>query len=259
VSARIRNLSSIAVLLASCGTLSVTGCTAESAARLGSVTLALTSFGITIDRVHWKIQTSANPPVVLNSGDIDASGMSASSSTEASVIAGTAYVVLLTADIVPATGNGFFCVGESTPFDVVAGEQVGVNVSLVCGSSPKATAAGSAIVDGKVSSGDNCPVLTSWEASPLQTGAPKGTITFTATAGDADRGETLTYAWTATAGTFATPSSAGVASGATNTAVYTCGSPGTQTVTVTVTDDHAVHDPNSESCSTSMAFPISCA
>jgi hypothetical protein len=144
-------------------------------------------------------------------------------------------------------------------FNVVAGQQVGVAVNIICGGSQVQTGSGSAIINGNVIAGDNCPVLTSWVASPLQTSAPTGQISVAAAATDSDSGETLTYAWTATAGTFAAATTPGVASGATDATSYTCTTVGMQTLTVTVTDNHTVKNPNGMNCSVTQTFPINCA
>jgi hypothetical protein len=127
-----------------------------------------------------------------------------------------------------------------------------VTVTLVCGGGTPMQPNGSVIVNGTVIAGDTCPVLTQWEASPLQveSGAQ---IDVSATATDADMGQTLTYAWTATTGTFATAIFPGVTSGASVATKYSCGAPGPQTLAVTVTDSY-----QPTGCSSQMIFPITC-
>jgi cysteine-rich repeat protein len=78
-------------------------------------------------------------------------------------------------------------------------------------------------------------------------------IDVSATATDADSGQTLTYAWTTTSGSFVTPTSTGIASGTSVATQYVCGAPGAQTVTVTVTDSY-----QPTGCSTQMTFPVTC-
>jgi hypothetical protein len=111
---------------------------------------------------------------------------------------------------------------------------------------------GAVDVNFRVVRGDNCPLLTSWSASPLQVSAPGGSIDLSATATDADARETLTFSWTAPAGRFTVPSSTG-ASGASATTKYVCDKPGPQKLTVTVTDNHVP-----SSCSASQTFPVTC-
>jgi hypothetical protein len=66
------------------------------------------------------------------------------------------------------------------------------------------------------------------------------------TAADADMGETLTFSWTATSGSFMSASSA--------TTHYTCGATGTQTLSVAITDSHTPTP-----CTTTVMFPpVSC-
>ena len=67
-------------------------------------------------------------------------------------------------------------------------------------------------------------------------------IDVSAMATDADTGETLTYAWSATSGTFSSVGSA--------TTKYACGPAGMNTLTVTVTDNHAPTP-----CSINISFP----
>jgi hypothetical protein len=93
--------------------------------------------------------------------------------------------------------------------------------------------------------GDQCPVLTSWGASPLQTSSPRGTISVSASASDADPGDRLTYEWTATAGSFADPRAP--------VTTFTCTTPGDQTLTMSVRDDH-----HPGPCKTSLKILVTC-
>jgi hypothetical protein len=212
----------------------------------GQLRLGLTSAGLTVDSVAWRVQTPAMPPVIVRAGTINTSDANATASVYTSVPAGSGYVAVLTADIVPPTGNPAYCTGTSAPFDVVAGQERMVTVQLVCGGGTPTQGSGSGNINGTVVAGDNCPLLTSWMASPLQVSAPNGLVDVSATATDADVTETLTYQWTATAGTFA--------NAAAPTTKYTCTSAGMQTLTVKVTDNHVP-----TTCSASQSFPVNCA
>jgi hypothetical protein len=212
----------------------------------GLLQLGLSSAGLTVSSVAWKVQTGAMPPAIVRSGTINTSDANATASVFTSIPAGTGYVAVLTADIVPPTGNPAFCTGTSAPFDIIAGQQRMVTVQLVCGGSTPTQGNGSGNINGTVVAGDNCPLLTSWMASPLQVSAPAGQIDVSATATDADVTEVLTYKWTATAGTFVNAAAA--------TTKYTCTTVGPQTLTVTVTDNHVPTN-----CSVSQTFPVTCA
>jgi hypothetical protein len=62
------------------------------------------------------------------------------------------------------------------------------------------------------------------------------------TATDADSGEAVSYAWTATAGSFADHASASTE--------YICGSAGSETLTVTISDNH-----KPTACTVNVSFP----
>jgi hypothetical protein len=94
---------------------------------------------------------------------------------------------------------------------------------------------------------EHCPLIETWEASPLQVSAPGGAIDVSVTAspspdtldggtdGRADAGadggaDSLEYMWTADSGTFDNSTAP--------TTVYRCGAAGPQTLTISVTDKH---------------------
>jgi hypothetical protein len=222
----------------------------------GLLRLALKTGGLTVNQVHYHIVKSDMSNFAPDiAGDINTSDDNATPSVDHSVPASTGDIAIMTA----TATDGTMCSGQSMPFNVVAGQAIAVTVNLICGGSNVATNSGSAVVNGNLVNGDNCPVLTSWVASPLQTSAPNGLIDVSGTATDSDTGETLTYAWTATAGTFTTPTTAGVASGTANTTQYKCTTIGMQTLTLTVTDNHTAANPMSTNCPVHVDFPINCA
>jgi hypothetical protein len=203
----------------------------------GELRLALTLPGsVTIDAVAWQVLSSTS--AVIASGTIDTSHAGAAASLSVGVPAGTGDTVKMSA----MTSTGATCMGTSPAFNVTAGMTVPVGVTLNCSSTSTGGGLGSVVVTGMVVEGDNCPVLSSWMLSPQQTAASGGTIQVSAMATDADMGETLTYTWSATSGTFI---NAGV-----NMTQYVCGPAGSNTLTVTVTDNHTPTP-----CSINVSFP----
>jgi hypothetical protein len=212
------------------------------------VRLALALGGTTIASVHYVIQNASSPPITLASGDINTSTPGGIASVDIALVPGTGYSAVLSADIVPPTGDPNFCKGTSVPFNVVGGQSSVVTVQMVCGD-VLGMPTGLVDVNATVVAGDHCPTLTAAMASPAVTTTPGAMVDVSATAADADTGDTLTFTWTATAGSFAMPTS----TGATSATTYTCTSGGEQVLTLTVTDNHQPAD-----CSTSVKFPVTC-
>ena len=106
-------------------------------------------------------------------------------------------------------------------FDIIANQTTAVTVGLQCRASNNT---GNANIMGTF---NQCPTV-SFTASPLVASSPAGVINVSATGMDLDPMTTLTYAWTATGGSFAAASSA--------TTTYLCSAPGQQTLTITVSD-----------------------
>jgi hypothetical protein len=140
------------------------------------------------------------------------------------------------------TSTGATCSGTSAPFDVVVGQTAKIPVTITCGTVVPDGGIGTVVVTGTLVPGDNCPALVSWSISPQQTAANGGTIDVSASASDADVSDTLTYAWAATAGTFT--------SGSTASTQYTCGAAGTQTLSLTISDNHTPTP-----CTINVMFP----
>src|SRR5262249_43433391 len=149
----------------------------------GVLRLALMTGGLTVNTVHYHIvksdMTSFTPDIA---GDINTMDQNATPSVLHSVPASTGDIAILTA----TATDGTMCTGQSMGFNVVAGQQIGVTVNLICGGSNIATGSGTATVNGTIINGDNCPILTSWMASPLQTSAPNGLIDVSGSATDSD-------------------------------------------------------------------------
>ena len=204
----------------------------------GQIVVALAApAGITVSSFSWQVTSSTNQ--VLASG------------STSSVLPGVAPELIIglpaaVGDLVSmdaTTGSGTHCKGTSNPFNIVAGQTNPVSVNLNCDSSRTDGGTGSIVVTGVLVSGDNCPALSDWTLSPQSAAANGGKIDVSVGATDADTGDTLTYAWSATAGTFVGASLP--------TTKYTCGAAGDQTLTVVISDNHTP-----SACSITATFPV---
>jgi hypothetical protein len=201
------------------------------------VALALPG-GVTVSSVAWKVLSSAS--VVLASGTVNTNDPKATPSVDVSVPTGTNDTVTMTT----TTSQGVSCSGTSAPFNVTSGQPVPVPVTITCGNvTTDGGSPGSVVITGTVVPGDSCPVLSSWQISPQMTSASGGQIDVSAIASDADSGDTLTFAWSATAGSFLAASSA--------TTKYVCNAAGTQTLTVAISDNHSPTP-----CTINVSFPV---
>jgi hypothetical protein len=184
-------------------------------ADVGSVSLQLRlASGAEIRTVSYSITGNGITP---RTGTIDVSGNASPSILVTGLPPGTGYSVSLTATSVD---GGTTCTGSAT-FSITAGATTSVTVGLQCRA---------AATTGNVSVGttiNNCPVITSVVVSPT-TANLGGTVSLAASASDSDPGETLTYAWSSTAGMFASASSAATS--------YTCTPAGPRTLTLVVGD-----------------------
>jgi hypothetical protein len=228
----------------------------RSSDNSGVVRLALhVDPNFTVNSVHWQINSSTT--MDIKHGDINTSDINSTASVDTSCPTGSGYRVVMTATATDTMGNSIPCTGTSPApgFNVTAGGSVMVGVSLICGGSMSPpTDQGHVIVNGTVVAGDNCPVVTSWDVSPLQT-TPGDIIYVSATATDADTPlQTLSYAWTADSGTFANSAAA--------TTTYTCGAPTISTFGQRLSAPHTltftVSDSYSPPCRASVAFSVDC-
>ena len=201
----------------------------------GQVRLALSlPDGTSVSSVTWKVLSSTNAVVI--SGTLNTSG-----SQRPSFIASLPPANGDTVSMSATTSAGVSCAGTSPPFNVLPGQSVPVAVNISCEGTVADGGIGSVVVSGTLVPGDHCPTLTGWLITPQQTAAADP-IDLTVTAADADLGDTLSYAWTASAGTFASATAA--------TTQYTCTATGAQTLSVAVTDNHAPIP-----CTTQVTFP----
>ncbi len=208
---------------------------------LGEVRLALAlPDSVTISSVDWRVLSATNTIIVQ--GTIATTDPAVQPSVVTGLPAGVGDVVSMSA----TTSTGVACAGTSTAFNVVAGQTVSVPVNITCGATTPSSGLGSAVISGTVVPGDNCPIATGYSLSPAQATSPSGQIGVSVAATDTDSGETLSYAWTATAGTFVNAALASTQ--------YTCSVAGSQTLTVAITDSH-----QPTACTTHITFPaISC-
>jgi cysteine-rich repeat protein len=235
----------VATLLGSVATVNCSKSGGSDDKPVGHVNLALQlASGAKVNTVHYKIHASTPTGISDVEGDINTSDPNATASAYHSFPASMGDVVTLSA----TTTAGIACSGNSMPFTVTANNVAAVDVTLVCGGSVPTQNGGSVAIMGTVVEGDNCPLLTSWAASPLQTSLD-GTIDVSGAASDADvgviPGETLTYAWSSTGGTFADATA--------QSTKFTCKVSGAQTITLSVTDNHVPM-----SCPTSVQIPVNC-
>ena len=179
--------------------------------------------GATIEAVSWTISSSSGAVLASGSADTGTSGTTASFAV--GLPPGLGDVAAMTA----TTNAGLVCSGTSPPFDVRPGRATSVDVALVCASSGTDGGLGSVVVTAGLVQGDACPVIGSWLLSPLQ-GAAGSPIAAAVVVTDPDAGDRLTYAWTATAGSFSDPTLPSTQ--------YLCGPAGTETLSVTISDEH---------------------
>ncbi len=180
----------------------------------GSIGLDLTiSGGVVLSTVHYHVTGNGITPV---DGDIPVDASGATASLLLRLPAGTGYTVTFSST--DSTGNTT-CTGTAT-FNVTAGLTNGVTVPLTCGT---ATTRGNTTFNGTF---NTCPDISQLVVAPLALDVG-GKINVAADATDAD-GNTLTFAWTATGGTFDAAT--------TKATKYNCTAGGPQTLTVSVSD-----------------------
>src|ERR1035438_7951434 len=179
----------------------------------GSLGLFLSTGGITIDSATYTI---TGPGGFMKVGTFAVGDVI--STVVDGLPAGTGYTVTITA----SAGDAATCSG-SAQFDVMSGATTSVTVHLQCRVAPKKT--GSVSVTGVL---NICPTLDNLSAPPME--VPVGTtVNLVASASDDDMGPApISYSWTATSGTIASPTAA--------TTTFTCTAAGTATITVNVTD-----------------------
>lgn len=206
---------------------------------VGSVGLAITlPSGATVSTVHYSIKNGSN--VEVSSGNINTSDPGATVSlVVGGIAAGPGYTIALSA----TASDGAACAGTSAPFTVVANQSVSVTILLLCrATGTTGTINGTGIVD-------NCPVITSYVVSPLAVSAG-GAIDVAAAATDSDPSDTVTFRWTASAGSFD-------AAGTASTKYHCPAASSQQTLTITASDNIDAAS-NAPKCSTPTNIIVNC-
>jgi hypothetical protein len=201
------------VSLAGCGNAAKEETSAGVAENSGTVGLALQVVpGAIINSIVYSITGNG----VSLSGTLDVSGSTSSQIVIGGIPAGTGYVISLTANSVD---GGLTCSGSST-FDVKAGTTTSVSPHLQCRKGKIGGVGVTPVVN-------VCPSVDSITAPAHDV---VGTaVAVSAAASDLDNGpSTLTYAWTATSGSFSSTTIAAP--------TFTCAAAGTATLRVTVSD-----------------------
>jgi len=226
-----------------CGITTIAGCgdqgngtsASPNASResSGEVNLALQlANGSSLNSASYTI---VGPSGFSKSGNIDLSAATKLSATIGGLPAGTGYSITISATTTDASAT---CGGSST-FNVQAHATVSVTVPLTCHEAPRT---GSVMVSGAL---NVCPTIDSLSANPseVQIG---GTVALAALAHDSDAAPSaLSYTWTTSAGT--------LSDAAAQNPIFTCTTPGTATVTVSVNDG----DP-AASCADKSTAQITC-
>jgi hypothetical protein len=208
----------------------------------GDVRLAVVlPSGAAIDTVTYQVLDSGGV-TIAGPADLDVSRSPAPVALEIVVPATPAGDAGDTVKLTATATDGESCTGTSAPFVVAAGNNLALTMTLSCGTGTPLGPSSNVGITATVVEGDHCPSITSSVASPAATSAG-GAIEVTATASDADPGDTLTYAWAPTAN-FTNP--------AASATLYKCLSGGTESLTLTVSDNHT------PPCSTTATVTVHC-
>lgn len=173
----------------------------------------------------WTVWSSSNHAVA--SGTVSAIDPTTSASFGVQLPVGSGDRVQMTA----TTTSGLTCSGTSDPFDVVEGRPLSVSIALACSSNAAAADLASVTLTRPSAPNETCPVIGGYSIGSEGAATANSRFLVSISVTDPDAGDVLTYAWSATAGTF---SGAGAPS-----AEYTCSGSGYPTVSVAVSDNHA--------------------
>ncbi|HET7543908.1 MAG TPA: hypothetical protein VFK05_28750 [Polyangiaceae bacterium] len=225
-------VASFAVTAALAGCASAPEPSSGDTEGVGSIGLELQVGGAVLNEISYAI---AGPGNYTKSGTLNVAHSSVVSAVLGGIPEGHGYTITLTGTTTDGTTS---CSGSGT-FDVVAHETSSVSVHLLC---HRASTTGSVRVGGTF---NVCPVIDGVTASPAEV-LVGGTIALATSAYDTDRAPSaLSYAWTASTGSFDDATSAAP--------IFTCTVPGPVTLTVTVSDG----DP-AESCAAKASTLVTC-
>ena len=239
----IRTQKMTVLALGLCGVTSLAGCSSPSDnttssspvshESVGSVGLDLQlGSGATINSASFTI---TGPNGFSKAGSIDVSKSTKLSATIGGIPAGVGFSITLSA----TSTDGSTTCGGSASFDVQAKKTATVTVAMSC---HEAARTGSVLVNGTL---NTCPSIDGINASPAEV-LVGGTIALAALAHDSDAGPTpLTFAWVASSGT--------LSSATAQNPTFTCTTPGTATLDLTVGDG----DP-AASCVDKLSAQVNC-
>jgi hypothetical protein len=219
------------------------GCGRGLGSYSGDVRLALAvPNGATIASLTYQIMNSSGA-TIAGPAPFSVSGPNATASLDIAVPATPPGDPGDVVSLSGTTNDGQSCItGPSPPFAVVAGGTASVMLTLVCGNGSPATPGQLVDIVANVAEADHCPVINSATVAPARAEL-QGAIALTAAASDADPGEALIYTWSP-------PDNVAYAHAAST--FYRCTSVGTQTLTLTVADEHQ------PPCSTTATFTFDC-
>lgn len=185
------------------------------AESVGMIGLELQVAGAALNQVSYTI---VGPGSFTKSGTLDVTNSTTVSGLIGGLPVGSGYTITLSA----TTEDGATTCTGSASFNVLSHQTSVVTVHLLCHQAPTT---GSVQVGGTL---NVCPIADGITASPVEV-LVGSTIALAVSAHDPDTGPSaLSYAWTASAGTFDDATLAAP--------VFSCTTPGTVTVTVTVSD-----------------------
>ncbi|HEX3849474.1 MAG TPA: hypothetical protein VHW01_00825 [Polyangiaceae bacterium] len=201
---------------------------------VGVIGLALElSPGVQVNSVSYTI---TGPNGYFSTGTVDVSQSAQFSALIGGIPAGSGYLISLNAKSADGQTS---CSGQAS-FTVVAGQTNAVPIELQCQGPDRF---GDVTVNSTFSL---CPLIDSFSITPLSI-VVGGSISLTVSGHDPDPGpEPLSYAWTASTGTFSAPTS--------TVTSYKCTSVGTQTINIAVSDGNT----GVSGCPATLSEPVSC-
>jgi hypothetical protein len=209
-------LTSVGALLVGCSSEDLDHPDGSTNEPAGSVGLALQAApGFVLNTVSYAI---TGPSGFAKTGVIDVSNSTKVSALIGSLPAGKGFSITLSGDAVGGVGS---CSGSAS-FDIVARQTTPVPVKIICLESART---GSALINGVL---NVCPVIDGLTASPAEV-AVGGSVVLGVAAHDRDNApKPLSYLWKASSGSLSRDSVANP--------TFTCKSPGTVKLSVSVSD-----------------------
>jgi len=222
-----------------CSVGSLTGCgdngatAAENPSATGEVGLSLQlPGGTTIQSASYTI---TGPMGFVMTGSINASASTMLTAVIGGIPAGPGYQISLVAE----TSDGSASCTGSTGFEVMARKTASAVVSMTCLEKPRT---GTVMVNGKL---NICPTIDGISANPAEVEVG-GTIALSAAAHDSDAGPSpLSFGWTSSDGTLSDASA--------KNPTFTCATPGTVTLHLSVGDG----DP-AAACADASTVTVTC-